>query len=249
MTTRFAAAMPRYFAVSRTTEIETPSPLRAASSTCSTVIAARSSLTASCDARSIAGLDAPDQAAHDAGGGDFGFEAAGLPVVLALDRVERQPRDRRRRGRARRSSATPSRTMPPVVCSPTAKKTTSWTPRAAPTQASATAAAVPDEHRAGLRNGAAEPRRERGDDRRRPPAIPELTAATPSTRGRSAGDRRTCVERRQRRAAAEIAGRRRPAARAPAPCPSVVDADDRESRGRRVRAPSASITRPVPSRC
>ena len=34
--------------------------------------------------------------------------------------------------------------MPPVVCWLTAKKTTSFTPRAAPTHASAAAAAVPD---------------------------------------------------------------------------------------------------------
>ena len=44
-------------------------------------------------ARPIAGLDAPDQPAHDAGRGHFRLEAAGLPVVLALDRIERQPRD------------------------------------------------------------------------------------------------------------------------------------------------------------
>src|SRR5262249_59962405 len=31
----------------------------------------------------------------DAGGRDFGFEAPGLAVVLALDRIERQPPDRR----------------------------------------------------------------------------------------------------------------------------------------------------------
>jgi hypothetical protein len=80
-------------AVSRTTEIETPSPWRAASSTCSAVIAARSSDDV-LHARSIAGLDAPDQAADDAGRGNLGLQTTGLSVVLALDRVERHPRER-----------------------------------------------------------------------------------------------------------------------------------------------------------
>ena len=47
MTTRLAAPMPRYFAVSRTTEIDTPSRLRAAAKTCSTVMRDRSPSTAS----------------------------------------------------------------------------------------------------------------------------------------------------------------------------------------------------------
>src|SRR6185369_17420366 len=44
-------------------------------------------------ARLIARLDAPDQPPDDARGGDFGFEAADLPVVLALDRIQREPGD------------------------------------------------------------------------------------------------------------------------------------------------------------
>ena len=63
-------------------------------------------------ARAIAGLDPPDDPPDDAGGGDFGFETAGLAVVFALDRVQRQPGDRGARPRAP-LRATPSRTMPP----------------------------------------------------------------------------------------------------------------------------------------
>ena len=94
--TRLAAAMPRYFAVSRTTEIDTPSPR--ARRVEHVVERDRGEIVADrvLHARAIAGLDAPDQPPHDAGRRDFGFEAADLPVVLALDRVERQPGDGRR---------------------------------------------------------------------------------------------------------------------------------------------------------
>ncbi len=44
----------------------------------------------------IAGLDSPDQAPDDAGGGDFGFETPGPAIVLALNRIERKPRHGRR---------------------------------------------------------------------------------------------------------------------------------------------------------
>ena len=42
VTARFATAIPMYFAVSRTTETDTPSPARAPSNTCTDVIASRS---------------------------------------------------------------------------------------------------------------------------------------------------------------------------------------------------------------
>ena len=96
MATIFAAAMPRYLAVSRMTEIDTPSRSRAASRIRSTVIAVRSPLTMVLHVRFVARLDAPDQPPHDAGGRDLGVEAAGPLVVFALDRVEREPRHGRR---------------------------------------------------------------------------------------------------------------------------------------------------------
>ena len=94
--------MPRYFAVSRTTEIDTPSPARAAVEHVIDGDRREIAVDRVLHARAIAGLDAPDEPPDDAGGGDFGLETADLPVVLALDRIQRQPGRPSRRGRARR---------------------------------------------------------------------------------------------------------------------------------------------------
>ena len=92
--------------------------------------------------RVVARLDAPDDAAHDAGGRDFGFEPAEAPVVLALDRVERRASRPSPPARGRRSSR-PSRMMPPATCSPRRQRddVDSTARRAAPR--SATTAATP----------------------------------------------------------------------------------------------------------
>ena len=58
------------------------------------MIAAKSPLDLVEHARLVAGFDAPDQTPHDAVRGDFGFEAAGLPIILAFDRIQGKPCDR-----------------------------------------------------------------------------------------------------------------------------------------------------------
>ena len=64
--------------------------------------------------RIVTGFDAPDQAADDPRRGDFGLQAAGLPIVLALDRVEREPATDGARPWAPTNGA-PDRTMPAIV--------------------------------------------------------------------------------------------------------------------------------------
>ena len=64
------------------------------SSTCSTVIADRSSLTMSCTRDRSPALMRQIRRRTMPAAATSASRAAGLPVVLALDRVERQPRDR-----------------------------------------------------------------------------------------------------------------------------------------------------------
>ena len=83
--------MPMYFAVSRTTEMDTPSPLRAPSNTC--VGGDRLEVAGALeDGGTVARLNPPGEPARDPLVADLGRQAAELPIVLALDRIERQPR-------------------------------------------------------------------------------------------------------------------------------------------------------------
>ena len=86
----FAIAMPMYFAVSRTTDIATPSPRRAPSNTCAAVIAS-SEPARSITLDSIPGLDAPRQPAGDTVAADFSGEVAELAVILPFDGIEGEP--------------------------------------------------------------------------------------------------------------------------------------------------------------
>ena len=100
-----ATAMPMYLAVSRTTEMATPSPRARALEHESPGDCLERSAGLVEHARAVAGLDAPRQPARDPLGRHFRGEAAELAIVLALDRVQREPGRRRRRGCARRSTA------------------------------------------------------------------------------------------------------------------------------------------------
>ena len=199
-------------------------------------------------ARPIAGLDAPDQAAHDAGRRDFRFEAADLAVVLAFDRVERQPGDRRGAAvRAEHRRAVADDAGDRVLGDGEEDRRRGATRRADPRFGDGRRGAR--RRRAELHERSGVTLVERGDDRGRSPAICRIAP-------RSRADRRP----RPRRPRRPLRGRQprrppvdcRPSARAhDAPASSTATASGRRhrssSRPRRERSISADSRGPSPN--